>query len=167
MSTAAFALLCLTASAWAQVSIKPSDDDAKPLVAPGTEVSSMAATDKSSNRVLLHLDAAAKTATFTEFTQNAKGELEYLKVTSVKPTALRPMGEFGSRVETEENDYFGGKVHVVVLSCEGANEACVNEQGFNSVNGEPGKKDTQTYFKAHFRALADAQRVLDQVMKLR
>lgn len=167
----ASALLLISVAVWAQtdapVTIQPSDDDAKPFTTQGIEVSQMLASDKSNNRVFLKLDVAARTATFTEFSQTAKGELERLKVSSVQPAKLRSIGEFGTRVEAEENDYFGGKVHVIVLTCEGANVACIGEQDYSSVNGGPLKKDTQTFFKAHFRSGADAERVLAEVMKLR
>jgi hypothetical protein len=167
VQTVATVLALASASAWAQVNIQPNDEGSKAFVPRGVEVSQIKAQDKSNNRVFLHLDPIRKTAHFTEVTQSAKGSLDHLKVSSVRPGALRPVGEFGSRVETEDNEYFGGKVHVVVLTCEGHNQACVSEQNHNTEDAQSLKSDTQTYLKVHFKNLGDAQRLLAELMKLR
>jgi hypothetical protein len=155
------------AGAWAQVSIQPSDAGAQAFVARGSEVSHLQAKDQSRHRVLLALDGNLKTATFTQSTQSAAGELERLTVSGLSAGSLRAAGEYGSRVETQDNDLFDEKVHVVVLICEGANAKCVHEQSHNSVNGEVSVVNQRTFFKAHFNSLADAQRVLAQIMALR
>ncbi len=170
-SSAATALLLITAGTFAQatpqLNIQPSDPDAKPFVAQGSQITQLRATDKSSQRVLLKLDAAAKTAVFTEFASTEKGELDRLRVSSLKPAELRPLGEYGTRIEEEVNDYFGGTVHVLVLACAGTNTDCVAEQDYNSVNGEAADKAERTFFKAHFKTKADAQRTLEALLALR
>lgn len=162
----AFWLLLGCINAAAQVPIKLDTEDAKPLtfIAQGIEISRMTTSDKSVSRVVMQRDVTSKTTTLTEVTQDTKGVLQQLKVSIVTPSSLRPLGEYGSRIESEDNEYFGGKVHVVVLVCAGTNVACITEQDINTEDGQAAKSTSATYFKAHFRTRLEAERILAQII---
>jgi hypothetical protein len=160
--------LVACAAAQAQVRVQPLDAQAPAVVLQGSQISRIPSSDKNINTVVAHWNASANRFVFTEIAHSAKGELERLKANSVAPAQLRPAGEYGSRVETEDNSYFDGKVHVLTLTCATMGENCVEEQEFNTEDGKPAPgKSAASYLKLHFKELSDAQRALDEVMAKR
>ena len=106
-----------------------------------------------------------KTFQFTMVEYDEEGILRNLEVITLPTAQLNVQKDgYGSRVEVEENEYFGGKVAQLTLLCANQNDTCFAKESIDVWAEEPAKKTTATFAIYHFSKQADAEAILQEVL---
>jgi hypothetical protein len=160
-------VFCMCQNAGAQTTLKLRNEAGTPCAIAGKLVSSIKVPSKEVIQVYAEFVGKDKTFKITQVEYDNEGLLSSINVKTIPLAVMNFQTDgYGSRVEEEENDYFGkGKIAKVTLLCS-EQKSCFTEENID-IWAEESTTPTQrqtSYVMIFFSKKADAENFLKDII---